>query len=95
MSVDLETDQTGRTPLVVAFALGSRDDAGLVAATDELPRGNGLLAARWGPALRAAAWASLLMLAQDHANERGAAPLGLALTGGQLHLHAGPDLRVA
>jgi hypothetical protein len=95
VSVDLETDQTGRTPLVVAFALGPGDGAGLLAATDELPRGNGMLAARWGPTVQAAAWASLLMLAQDHASERGTAPLGLALAGGQLHLQAGPALRVA
>jgi len=47
VSVDMETDQTGRTPRVVALALGNAGDpAGRVATTGELPRGNGLLAAR-------------------------------------------------
>jgi hypothetical protein len=88
VSIDLETDQTGRTPLVVAFAIGAGDDAGLVAATDQLPRGNGMLAARWGAAVRDAAWGALLSLAGDHAAERGMAPHSLSLANGQLHLTA-------
>jgi hypothetical protein len=97
VSIDLETDQTGRTPMVVAFALGTDSTAGatLVVATDELPRGNAVLAARWGTALRDAAWSALLALASDHAGERGLAPNGLTLAGGQLQLTAGPALRAA
>jgi hypothetical protein len=94
VSIDLESDQTGRTPLVVAFALPSGEEAGLVAATDEYPRGNGLLASRWGPVVQAAAWSAMLTLASDHASERGLAPLGLAVTGGQLRLIAGQALSV-
>lgn len=94
VSIDLESDQTGRTPLVVAFALPPSEEAGLVAATDEYPRGNGLLASRWGPVVQAAAWSAMLTLASDHASERGLAPLGLAVTGGQLHLIAGQALSV-
>jgi len=94
VSIDLECDQTGRTPLVVAFALPSSDEGGLVVATDAYPRGNGLLASRWGPAVQAAAWSAMLTLASDHASERDLAPLGLALTGGQLHLIAGPPLKI-
>ena len=62
VSIDLQTDQTGRTPLVVPFALGDNSAAGatLVAATEEFPRGNALLAARWGTAVRDAAWSALL-----------------------------------
>src|SRR5271157_2587494 len=38
VSVDLETDQTGRTPLVCSFAVsGAGELGGLVATTDELP----------------------------------------------------------
>ncbi|MGA9965992.1 MAG: hypothetical protein WBQ10_12400 [Terriglobales bacterium] len=86
-SVDLETDQTGRSPLVVTFAMGGANDpAGLVATTDEYPRGNGPLAARWGKGLQAALWASVLGLAQDHATERGLAARGIALAPGQLTL---------
>lgn len=95
VSIDLESDQTGRTPLVVAFALPPSEEAGLVVATDEYPRGNGLLASRWGPSVQAAAWSAILTLASDHAGERGLAPRGLAVTGGRLHLIAGHPLTVA
>jgi hypothetical protein len=72
VSVDLETDQTGRAPLICSYALGSlRDQAGLIATTHELARGNRLLAARWGPVLQSALWAALTGLAKDHAGERG------------------------
>jgi hypothetical protein len=94
VSIDLESDQTGRTPLVVAFALPADDAAGLVVATDEYPRGNGLLASRWGAAVQAAAWSALLSLASDHAAERGLAPRGLAISSGRLHLLAGQPLRI-
>jgi hypothetical protein len=86
VSLDLESDQTGRTTLVVAFAISSTDSAGLVAATDQLPRGNGILAARWGAAVREAAWSAMLALASDHAKERGLAPRGFAIAGGDIHL---------
>jgi hypothetical protein len=89
VSLDLETDQTGRTPLVVAFAMSADGTAGLVAATDQLPRGNGVLAARWGAVVREAAWSALLALANDHASERSLAPRGLAIANGQLQLKAG------
>jgi hypothetical protein len=96
VSVDLETDQTGRQPLVVALCLNTgADGAGLVAATDELPRGNGLLAARWGQNLQAAVWASLLNMSQQHAFERQQAPLGLSITGTTLNFHAGAPLVAA
>jgi hypothetical protein len=96
VSIDLETDQTGRTPLVVAFALGNTNDpAGLVAVTDELPRGNGVLASRWGRVVQDAIWASMLGLAGDHASERDAAPLAITLSPGSLHLHAAPAASVA
>ena len=95
VSVDLETDQTGRTPLVVALALGDPNDpAGLMAVTDELPRGHPLLAARWGRTLQDAVWASLLRMAQDHATERGQAPRGLAAVAGQFSFHAGTPITV-
>ena len=95
ISIDLESDQTGRTTMVVSFAVGKANDpAGLVAITDEFPRGNGVLASRWGSAIQAAAWSSLLSLANDHATERFAAPLGIAAVNGTLTLTAGPALKV-
>jgi len=95
VSIDVECDQTGRTPLVCTFALGDQSDpAGLFATTDELPRGHGLLAARWGAAVQAAVWNSLLTLVKDHAGERNLAPLGLIAVDGALSLRAGEPLKV-
>jgi hypothetical protein len=89
VSLDLETDQTGRTPLVVPFALGSADDsAGLIATTEEFPRGDGALAARWGEATQAAAWSAFLQMAQGHASERGKLPGGISAKTGTLTFHA-------
>src|ERR1700680_1416751 len=96
VSLDLETDQTGRTPLVVAFALGGANDpAGLVAVTEPFPRGNALLASRWGEAVQAAIWSGLLALAQDHAKERDSAPRGIAAVESSLQFHAGPELKTS
>jgi hypothetical protein len=93
VSVDLETDQTGRTPLICAFAVSSGSDpAGLIATTDEYPRGDGRLAASWGPQLQQALWSSLLSLANDHASERGLAARGISATAGTLKLSAGAPI---
>jgi hypothetical protein len=93
VSVDLETDQTGRTPLIVRLALPtSGQAAGLLAATDAYPTGNGLLASRWGAVLQNAVWAALLGLAQDQAAQSGLAPRGIGVTAGQLTLQPGAPL---
>jgi hypothetical protein len=90
VSVDLETDQTGRSPLVCTFALGGANDpAGLVAVAEDLPRGNPVLAARWGLLLQNAVWAALLTLAADHALGQNAAPLRLGVSKGSLRFQAG------
>jgi hypothetical protein len=97
VSIDLECDQASRTPMIVTFALGADASSGaaLIAATDEFPQGNGLLAARWGPAFRNAAWNAFLQLALDHAAERGLAPNGLSVANGTLKLNAAPPLAAA
>jgi hypothetical protein len=93
VSVDLETDQTGRATLVAAFALGGAGDpAGLIAVTDDLPKGLGALSARWGKTLQAAVWASLLGFAQDAAAQQGGAPISLAVNQGSLTVIAGTPL---
>jgi hypothetical protein len=95
VSVDLETDQTGRTPLICSFALSSAaDPAALVATTDEYPRGDGSLASCWGQQLQQAVWSSLLSLANDHAGERNLSPRGLVATAGKLSLSAGTAIAV-
>ena len=85
VSVDLETDQTGRATMVVALALGKPGDlAGLIATTDEIPRGNPLLASRWGKTLQDAVWGALLSLAGDLARDTKAVPGGINAVKGQL-----------
>lgn len=93
VSVDLETDQTGRTPLVCSFAVsGAGELGGLVATTDELPRGLGLLASAWGQQLQSAVWSSLMGLVKDHASERSLTPRALSAAAGTLSLNAGAAL---
>ena len=95
ISIDLETDQTGRTPLVVVFATGALNDpAGLVAVTDELPRGNAALAGRWGPIVRDAVWSALQGIAADFAAIHKFAPRGISATQGVLVFQAGAPLTV-
>ena len=95
VSVDLETDQTGRQPLVVVLSMAAADDgAGLVAVTEDVPRGDPVLAARWGAALQNAVWAALTALARAHADERAGAPRALVVTADGLRLVAGAPLRV-
>ncbi len=93
VSVDLETDQTGRTPLVCSFAVsGAGELGGLVATTDELPRGSGALASSWGQQLQSAIWSSLMGLVNDHASERSLTPRALSASAGTLSLQAGAAL---
>lgn len=96
VSVDLETDQTGRTPLVCSFAVsGAGELGGLVATTDEIPQGLGTLASAWGQQLQSALWSSLMGLANDHAAERNLTPRALSASGGKLSLLAGNALTTA
>jgi hypothetical protein len=91
VSIDLECDQTGRQPLIVTLSLGGTGDAaGLIAMTDELPRGDGVLAARWGAAVQHAVWGALIELARQHATERDTFARGLVLKGEELHVISGP-----
>jgi hypothetical protein len=90
ISVDLETDQTGRQPLIMAFSISDgTDGAGLIATTDDLPRGNGFLASRWRHVLQSAIWASILNMSKQHAFERQQAPNGISIANDMLHFHAG------
>lgn len=91
VSVDLESDQTGRASVVVVFALGrAGDPAGLLAVTDETPRGRGILVARWGAIVKNAVWAALLGLVSDFAAERNQAPSGFAASTAGLRLLSDP-----
>ena len=95
VSVDLETDQTGRAPVIVAFALSDgKDSAGLIATTDEVPYGHPLLASRWGPCVRASVWNSLLGIVEDHAAKKGLVAASITALQGQIHVGADAPLNV-
>jgi len=95
VSIDLETDQTGRAPVIVAFALSDgKDGASLVVTTDEVPHGHPLLASRWGACVRASVWNSLLGIVEDHAAVKGLAAASITAQQGQLHVGADAPLNV-
>jgi hypothetical protein len=98
VSLELETDQSGRAPLIVTIALGStQDGAGLIGTSDEQVRGHPLLAARWGSILRQTIWAALLGTARQYAEERGKVPTSLHVLDGHIRIDAEPalDLRAS
>jgi hypothetical protein len=85
VSLDLETDQTGRQTVVTPFALGDpARGTGLLAATEQLPRGDPTLLAQWGRTLQDALWASLLALAADQAVAHGGKLAGISATPGAM-----------
>ncbi|HVE80351.1 MAG TPA: hypothetical protein VNA89_15910 [Gemmatimonadaceae bacterium] len=62
------TDQTGErpVPLIVPFSVGSTShDAALVAVTEDAPRGDPVLAARWGTLTQDALWSAVLAAGAD------------------------------
>jgi len=88
-SIELESDQTGRHALIVRFVFGDpQDPAGLFATSDDVVRGNSMLAARWGPIFRDLLWSALTRLSSSHAAERGLAPLGFSVNRAGLALAA-------
>jgi hypothetical protein len=57
----VECDQTGPTEVTVSFAVGSDGaTAGMVMATEQMPRGPAVVVGRWGEALVAMAWEALV-----------------------------------
>ena len=72
VALTLEADETGKGQLVVPFAVGSpASPAGLLAATEQRPRGPDQLVDRWGESAIAAGWLALLDLAHGLALQRG------------------------
>ena len=54
-----------------------------------LPRGNGVLASRWGKILQEALWASVLAIVTDHAQVARGVAIGISAKAGSLQLHLG------
>ena len=62
--VDLESEQTGRGPVIVVVAVGTGEGSrGLFALTEASARGEPLLSARYGGAVANAVWAAVMALA--------------------------------
>lgn len=88
--LEVEADQTGRTTVVVPFALSEPGQGGLVAVTEERPRGDPAVVAHWGSPLQEALWAALLGIATDAAGQHGHMPTELAAGDGMLQLRSAP-----
>ncbi len=86
VGLDVETDQTGRQPVQVVFSLAGDAGQALVAATEELPRGDERVVARWGRALQDALWAVLVGAAQQQAAAQPGARPVMAIERGQIRL---------
>jgi hypothetical protein len=72
LSLPVQCNQSGEATVHVSFAVGSRArPAGLVAATDERPRGPAAVVDLWGEPLLAFAWQVLLSLVTHIAAEAG------------------------
>jgi hypothetical protein len=85
VALTLETDETGPGQLVVPFAVGSTDSpAGLLAVTEQRPRGPVPLADRWGEAATAAAWQAVLDVAHGLALQSGVDTAGARLIPGAI-----------
>jgi hypothetical protein len=78
--VTVYTEQTGTVEISVPFAVGSESaPAGLMIATEPVPRGPAIVVERWGDQLIAAAWAALVRLAGGIAAAAGADHSGASL----------------
>lgn len=65
IELHVASDQTGRDILVIPFRVGgSPNEAVATAFTETVPRGNALLAARWGPVATTITWHALLRAGQ-------------------------------
>ncbi len=76
----VECDQTGPAEVTVPFAVGSDGaTAGMVMATEQVPRGPAIVTGRWGEALVAMAWEALVAvmagLSRHAGTDLDAAPL--------------------
>lgn len=85
VALTLEADETGLGQLVVPFAVGSPSSpAGLLAVTEDRPRGPAQLVDRWGQSTIAAAWLALLDVAHGLALQAGVDADGARLIPGAI-----------
>lgn len=77
--VTVAVDQTGTVPLIVPFRIGKTvNESSLMVITEELPRGNPLLAAQWGGIVQEALWNAVLDSAGSIKSRREKGESGIA-----------------
>jgi hypothetical protein len=85
IGIPVETVETGRVEVTVAFGLGTPDQlAGMVATTEAKPRGPAPIVDLWGEALTAFAWQTLLDVVERLAARTGVDTDGSPLLPGAL-----------
>jgi hypothetical protein len=90
VGIPVYCEQTRDAEVVVAFAVGAKDaPAGMIIATESVPRGPDVIVDRWGDALVAAAHQALVALAQSIAGAAGSDVDGVGLL--PAALQASPD----
>ena len=86
VTIPVRCDQTGATEVDVSFAIGLPDrPLGLVAATEDRPRGPDAVVNVWGDALIALAWQCLLDVASGVSAASGSDTAGMPLIASSLH----------
>lgn len=92
VSLDVEADQSGRTTVVVPFAVSESkgDEGNLIAVTEEYPRGDPAVVSHWGVTIQEGLWAALLGIVAGAADQRGHLPTAIAAAEGVLHLRSAP-----
>lgn len=84
-TIDMECDQVGRAPMVLAFYLGPKEElTNLVATTEEAPSGHPGIVGRWSEAMQDALWLGLLDLTIDMSGTQGDEAVGIGA--GDAHL---------
>ena len=91
VTVDLESDETGRHALSVALVLGDDPRPTQVRAGIEGDvRGDAQLAARWGAVLERAVWSALLAVVDERAAAAGGIAAGASVCDGRLRVTLQP-----
>jgi hypothetical protein len=78
-AMTLESAETGRADVTVPFAVGGKQLASMFATTERRPRGPAELVDRWGDAVIATLWSTLLKVARSLAADAGRAENGRPL----------------
>ena len=77
-TLEVETDQTGRTLVGVTFYLSTADDlSDLMGTKEEAPEGDPIVVGRWGAIIQDVIWSNVLELILDRADDLGQEAIGI------------------